>query len=61
MCGIVSFVSAGAVDPDRLNQATDSLTSRGPDGRGTWLDSDRRVGLGHRRLAIVDAPAGQQP
>lgn len=61
MCGIVSFVSAGPVEAERLHQATDSLSRRGPDGAGYWLDSSRRVGLGHRRLAIVDESGGQQP
>ncbi|MBX3171378.1 MAG: asparagine synthase (glutamine-hydrolyzing) [Candidatus Eremiobacteraeota bacterium] len=61
MCGIVSFVSPGPVEPERLQQATDSLVTRGPDGCGIWIDPNRRAGLGHRRLAIVDAPAGQQP
>lgn len=61
MCGIVSFVSAGPVEPARLRRATESLFSRGPDGCGIWQDSDGQAGLGHRRLAIVDAPGGQQP
>lgn len=61
MCGIVSFVSSRPVDPERLKQATASLAQRGPDGSGSWLQPDGRAGLGHRRLAIVDAPGGQQP
>lgn len=38
------------------------MTHRGPDDAGEWWSSDRRVGLGHRRLAIIDlTPGGHQP
>ncbi len=40
----------------------DSLIHRGPDGEGIWLSSDKRVGFGHRRLAIIDlSPLANQP
>jgi len=40
----------------------DSLRHRGPDDAGAWISPDGRVGLGHRRLAIIDiSPAGHQP
>jgi asparagine synthase (glutamine-hydrolysing) len=40
----------------------DTLTHRGPDGAGTWVSADRRVGLGHRRLSIIDlSEAAAQP
>jgi asparagine synthase (glutamine-hydrolysing) len=41
---------------------TATLHRRGPDGSGFWISPERRVGLGHRRLAIVDlSDAGRQP
>ncbi len=40
----------------------DAMTHRGPDGSGLWTSKDQRVGLGHRRLAIIDlSAAGEQP
>ena len=41
---------------------TDVLAHRGPDGRGVYVSGDSRVGLGHRRLSIIDlSPAASQP
>jgi asparagine synthase (glutamine-hydrolysing) len=38
------------------------MTSRGPDAAGVWISPDQRVGLGHRRLSIIDlSEAGSQP
>lgn len=43
----------------RMNRA---LSHRGPDDEGVWLDAERGIALGHRRLSIVDlSPAGHQP
>jgi asparagine synthase (glutamine-hydrolysing) len=40
----------------------ETMVHRGPDGAGTWLAADRRIGLGHRRLSIIDlASAASQP
>ena len=61
MCGILSQVSQRPLGFQRFQTALDSLQSRGPDGRGSWLSPDGRVALGHRRLAIVDPEGGQQP
>lgn len=45
-----------------LDRFTDSLAHRGPDGRGTYIDGRLCLGLGHRRLAILDvSDSGQQP
>lgn len=65
MCGIAGFIlgSQGNVDGESTVRAmTDAVVHRGPDGFGTYLDGSGRVGLGHRRLAIVDlSAAGHQP
>jgi asparagine synthase (glutamine-hydrolysing) len=52
----------GPVDPAVLDRFTDALAHRGPDGRGTYVDHGGRLGLGHRRLAILDiSSSGAQP
>ncbi|MBV9773935.1 MAG: asparagine synthase (glutamine-hydrolyzing) [Gemmatimonadetes bacterium] len=66
MCGI-----AGALAFERgdfrvtapyLDRMRDAMAHRGPDGAGTWVADDGRVGLGHRRLAIIDlSDAAAQP
>ncbi len=62
MCGIAGLVrlDGKAVDQGQLDQFTNAIAHRGPDGRGTFIDGN--VGLGHRRLAIIDlTPGGAQP
>lgn len=58
MCGIAGIVSYhyAALDVDRgeLRRVRDYMAARGPDGCGEWFSADNRVGLGHRRLAIID-------
>jgi len=62
MCGIVGMVSEVPIEPADLVRARDALAHRGPDGAGIWLDAERRVGLAHRRLSILDlSSAGDQP
>lgn len=63
MCGITglfAFNSIGRINLVHLEAATRRLEKRGPDVHNTWFDEV--VGLGHRRLSIIDtSPAGNQP
>ena len=65
MCGFTGYFSGqwpGEQALPRLARMTATLTHRGPDSDGHWLDADAGIALGHRRLAIVDlSPAGAQP
>jgi asparagine synthase (glutamine-hydrolysing) len=62
MCGIAGIVKFDGTEPveeARLKRMRDVLRHRGPDGEGLWMEGG--VGLGHRRLAIVDVGGGHQP
>src|SRR5215211_4871698 len=60
MCGIAGIFTPGVpVDQDVLASMVAAMAHRGPDGEGTWLADD--IGLGMRRLAIVDVRGGRQP
>ena len=62
MCGIVGIVKLDpreTIEEARLKRMRDVLRHRGPDGEGLWIEGP--VGLGHRRLSIVDVEGGQQP
>ena len=63
MCGLVGVAATRSVERRAwLADASASLHHRGPDAHGSWWSDDGRVGLAHRRLAIVDrSPAGRQP
>lgn len=65
MCGICGYFS-GEIARDELKQRlqlmTRSLARRGPDGEKVWLANDNNLGLGHRRLSIIDlSAAAAQP
>ena len=62
MCGVVAWVKAttnGKVDESTLRSMTETLHHRGPDGEGFYVDGS--VGLGHKRLSILDVENGKQP
>jgi len=67
MCGILAWILAGPRRQNRevLVRLTDLMSHRGPDGAGYWLgdtaDGLHQIGLGHRRLSIIDIQGGAQP
>jgi asparagine synthase (glutamine-hydrolysing) len=64
MCGITALFAYrnSTVDRDELEAITARMIPRGPDAGGTWISHDGRVGLGSRRLAIIDlSDEGVQP
>jgi asparagine synthase (glutamine-hydrolysing) len=58
MCGIAGIYAyspaATGVDRDELRSMRDHMAKRGPDGYGEWFSASGHVGLGHRRLSIID-------
>jgi asparagine synthase (glutamine-hydrolysing) len=66
MCGINGILrlraDATPIDFTEVRRTRDHMQSRGPDGVGEWFSPDGAVGLGHRRLAIIDlSDAAAQP
>lgn len=61
MCAIAGIFSFGADGPpisiQELIACRDHMASRGPDASGLWVDESQRLGLAHRRLAIIDLDA----
>jgi asparagine synthase (glutamine-hydrolysing) len=64
MCGIagqIAMTSETRVDVAEVASIVRRLVHRGPDDEGTFIDGDRRVALGIRRLAVIDLASGGQP
>ncbi len=66
MCGVVGMFRYGryehGLDADEVLTIRDAMTTRGPDGAGTWFSEDHRIALAHRRLAIIGlGDQGAQP
>lgn len=63
MCGIAGILSPyKPVLESSIQKMTDAIIHRGPDGAGCWINDKKNVGLGHRRLSIIDlSNAGHQP
>jgi asparagine synthase (glutamine-hydrolysing) len=57
MCGITGIINLDKgkkIQPNTLKKMTDIIEYRGPDGDGHWINNEGNVGLGHRRLSIID-------
>ncbi|MHA2620367.1 MAG: asparagine synthase (glutamine-hydrolyzing) [bacterium JZ-2024 1] len=63
MCGLfgVFYPRSGRTDRETLLKYARLMRHRGPDGEGGWTDSQGKIGLGFRRLAIIDLETGDQP
>ena len=66
MCGVVgalAFANSGfRITVPYIERMRDTMFHRGPDGAGVWIAPDSRIGLGHRRLSILDlSEAAAQP
>ena len=65
MCGIAGVRHLGHQYipslPGALGAMNELQKHRGPDGVGMWMDRERTIGLGHRRLSIIDLNTGAQP
>jgi asparagine synthase (glutamine-hydrolysing) len=67
MCGLAGFLFSQRINSlvSTLKEMTDAISHRGPDDEGFWFNrtsgSSPQVGLGHRRLSIIDLSTGHQP
>ena len=67
MCGFTGFYLNGVSEPKSSLETTitmmaNTLNHRGPDDSGIWVDANKKIAFGHRRLSIVDISAsGHQP
>lgn len=59
ICGICDFESETPVSAQILTDMSEAIVHRGPDDQGLYVGS--HVGLGHKRLSIIDLKTGQQP
>ncbi|HEV7663712.1 MAG TPA: asparagine synthase (glutamine-hydrolyzing) [Chloroflexota bacterium] len=62
ICGVVTFgPTASAIDESTVRAMADTIVHRGPDDDGYYVSPEKNVGLGFRRLSIVDLATGEQP
>ncbi len=64
MCGIAGFINfrnTGKLQQDFLKHTLNRIVHRGPDAEGQFFDPEGAVGLGMRRLSIIDLSTGSQP
>lgn len=62
ICGVFNYAGTSSeVSEGLIKEMSDEMTHRGPDDDGLFLSNDRKLGLGFRRLSIVDLAGGHQP
>ena len=62
MCGLVGYWDKSGVDTSVVANMALQIQHRGPDDFGVWINNDKTLALGHRRLSIIDvSKAGHQP
>ena len=65
MCGFTGFIKVSSESFNKsevIHSMTSTLSHRGPDDDGVWLDEDSIIAMGHRRLSIIElSKAGHQP
>lgn len=56
MCGIAGIFrfNSQRVEVQEIKSLTDAIAHRGPNGEGSWINKSRNLGLGHRRLSVLD-------
>ena len=61
MCGITGYINNRGVCQIDIEKMNTAVQHRGPDDSGIYIDPEQTVGLGHRRLSIIDLDTGSQP
>ena len=62
MCGIAGVWNPSSINREIFSKSLHTLNHRGPDNLGSWFSSDKKIGLGHTRLAIIGLDkSGNQP
>ena len=62
ICGILNLNDGNEISEKLITSMRDTMIHRGPDDAGLYISADRKIGLGHRRLSIIDlSPKAKQP
>ena len=62
MCGLSGTISQDIIETNNIQRMCAAMQHRGPDDAGIWINAERTLALGHRRLSILDlSPEGHQP
>ena len=61
MCGITGYACSKGVKESDIEKMNHTLRHRGPDDSGIYINKNSTIGLGHRRLSIIDLYTGRQP